>query len=89
MTAPCSTRYRLYSRKYPCSPVTASQKGRHFLKFILEKQLIFRYLVPGWRLGWLIVHDVPNKNHPVLNEIRDGLRNLSQKIVGPCAVCRY
>jgi tyrosine aminotransferase len=41
-----------------------------------------RFLVPGWRLGWLIVYD------PVraLGHVRDGLRNLAQKIVGPCAV---
>jgi tyrosine aminotransferase len=41
-----------------------------------------RFLVPGWRLGWLIIYD------PVraLGHVRDGLRNLAQKIVGPCAV---
>jgi tyrosine aminotransferase len=41
-----------------------------------------RYLVPGWRLGWLTVHD----KHGALVEVREGLRNLTQKIVGPCSL---
>jgi tyrosine aminotransferase len=41
-----------------------------------------RYLIPGWRLGWLIVHD----RHSVFAEVRNGLRQLAQKIVGPSAV---
>ncbi|PIO52370.1 hypothetical protein TELCIR_26324, partial [Teladorsagia circumcincta] len=41
-----------------------------------------RWMVPGWRLGWLIIHD----RHRVLNEVRKGLVALSQKIVGPCAL---
>ncbi len=40
------------------------------------------YLLPGWRLGWLTIHD----SHGVLAEVRAGLRNLAQKIVGPCTV---
>ncbi len=43
---------------------------------------ICRYLVPGWRLGWITVHD----RHGALVNVRHGLRNLAQKIVGPCAV---
>nr|CAD2203444.1 unnamed protein product [Meloidogyne enterolobii] len=42
-----------------------------------------RYLVPGWRLGWLIVHD---RCGGVLSEIKKGIVALSQKIVGPCAL---
>jgi tyrosine aminotransferase len=41
-----------------------------------------RYLVPGWRLGWITLHD----RHGALVNIRHGLRNLAQKIVGPCAL---
>lgn len=41
-----------------------------------------RYLVPGWRLGWLIIHD----RFGVLSEIKKGIVALSQKIVGPCAL---
>lgn len=41
-----------------------------------------RYLVPGWRLGWLIVHD----RYGVLSEVKKGIVALSQKIVGPCAL---
>lgn len=39
-------------------------------------------MVPGWRLGWLIVHD----RFHVLSDVRKGLVALSQKIVGPCAL---
>ncbi|KAK7483042.1 hypothetical protein BaRGS_00025705 [Batillaria attramentaria] len=38
-----------------------------------------RFLVPGWRLGWIIVYD----QNGVLSEIRDGLASLSQRILGP------
>lgn len=41
-----------------------------------------RYLVPGWRLGWVIVHD----HYGVLSEVKKGIIALSQKIVGPCAL---
>lgn len=37
-----------------------------------------RFLVPGWRLGWIVVHD------PIgaFDEIRTGLNALSQRIIG-------
>uniref|UniRef100_A0A914HW76 Tyrosine aminotransferase n=1 Tax=Globodera rostochiensis TaxID=31243 RepID=A0A914HW76_GLORO len=41
-----------------------------------------RYLVPGWRLGWLIVHN----RFGVLSDVKAGIVSLSQKIVGPCAL---
>jgi len=41
-----------------------------------------RYLVPGWRLGWLIVHDVDD----AFCKVRTAVRQLAQKIVGPCAL---
>lgn len=41
-----------------------------------------RYLVPGWRLGWLIVHD----RYGALSDVKKGIVALSQKIVGPCAL---
>jgi len=41
-----------------------------------------RYLVPGWRLGWLIVHDVDG----AFAKVRTAIRQLAQKIVGPCAL---
>lgn len=41
-----------------------------------------RWMVPGWRLGWLIIHD----RFQVLSEVRKGLVALSQKIVGPCSL---
>jgi tyrosine aminotransferase len=41
-----------------------------------------RYLVPGWRLGWAIVHD----RYSALADVKKGMVALSQKIVGPCAL---
>jgi len=38
-----------------------------------------RYLVPGWRLGWAIIHN----RYGVLDEVKQGMVALSQKIVGP------
>lgn len=39
-----------------------------------------RFLVPGWRMGWLIVHD----RHEILGkEIRKGLNNMATRILGP------
>ncbi|KAJ3272533.1 hypothetical protein HDV01_005484 [Terramyces sp. JEL0728] len=37
-----------------------------------------KYLVPGWRVGWICIHDPTD----VLSEIRDGIMNLSQLIIG-------
>ncbi|XP_013133980.1 PREDICTED: tyrosine aminotransferase [Papilio polytes] len=39
-----------------------------------------RFLVPGWRLGWIIIHD----RHNILGkEVRNGLANLATRILGP------
>lgn len=53
-------------------------KGREYG----TKDQLCRWLVPGWRLGWVIVHDRFN----VLGEVKKGMIALSQKIVGPCAL---
>ncbi|XP_052866304.1 tyrosine aminotransferase [Anopheles cruzii] len=37
-----------------------------------------RFLVPGWRMGWIIIHDRNN----VFTEVRKGLVNLSVRILG-------
>jgi len=37
-----------------------------------------RFLVPGWRLGWIIIHDRNN----AFDGIRKGLANLSTRILG-------
>lgn len=39
-----------------------------------------RFLVPGWRMGWLIIHD---RQNILGKEIRKGLCNLASKILGP------
>lgn len=38
-----------------------------------------RYLIPGWRMGWITVHD---RNGIFGKEIRNGLQSLSQRIIG-------
>ncbi|KDR15584.1 tyrosine aminotransferase isoform X2 [Zootermopsis nevadensis] len=39
-----------------------------------------RFLVPGWRMGWIIIHD----RHGIFEEsgVRVGLQRLSQRIIG-------
>ncbi|KAJ3021762.1 hypothetical protein HKX48_007837 [Thoreauomyces humboldtii] len=38
-----------------------------------------KYLVPGWRLGWILIHD----RNGAFAEVRKGLVNLTQLILGP------
>lgn len=39
-----------------------------------------RFLVPGWRLGWVIIHD----RHNIFGkEVRNGLLSMSTRILGP------
>jgi len=38
-----------------------------------------RFLVPGWRLGWIVVYD---RNNVFAEEIRKGLLCMSQRIIG-------
>lgn len=38
-----------------------------------------RYLVPGWRMGWILIHD---RNDIFEASIRKGLLSLSQRIIG-------
>jgi len=38
-----------------------------------------RYIVPGWRMGWILIYDINN----VFQHIRTGLLNLSTLILGP------
>ncbi|KAG0009515.1 hypothetical protein BGZ81_003352 [Podila clonocystis] len=37
-----------------------------------------KYLVPGWRVGWIFIHDRNN----IFAEVREGLNSLSQLILG-------
>jgi len=38
-----------------------------------------RYLVPGWRLGWIVIND----RNGAFADVRGGLIKLSQRLVGP------
>ncbi|KAG0292216.1 hypothetical protein BGZ97_005658 [Linnemannia gamsii] len=38
-----------------------------------------KYLVPGWRVGWIFIHD---RNNIFNAEVREGLNSLSQLILG-------
>ncbi|KAM6946109.1 tyrosine aminotransferase [Aplochiton taeniatus] len=42
-----------------------------------------RWLVPGWRLGWILIHD---RRGIFGVEIRQGLVKLSQRILGACTI---
>ncbi|XP_053305188.1 tyrosine aminotransferase [Spea bombifrons] len=42
-----------------------------------------RWLVPGWRMGWILIHD---RKNIFGKEIREGLVRLSQRILGPCTI---
>ncbi|KAG5273903.1 hypothetical protein AALO_G00156920 [Alosa alosa] len=42
-----------------------------------------RWLVPGWRMGWILIHD---RGNVFGTEIREGLIKLSQRILGACTV---
>lgn len=39
-----------------------------------------RFLVPGWRLGWIVIND---RQNIFQEEVRKGLVSLSQRILGP------
>ncbi|XP_048769647.2 tyrosine aminotransferase-like [Ostrea edulis] len=41
-----------------------------------------RFLVPGWRLGWIVIHDC----NDALKEVRQGLIRLSQRLLGPNSI---
>jgi tyrosine aminotransferase len=42
-----------------------------------------RFLVPGWRFGWIAIHEAEND---VLSEIRKGLFDLATLIIGSCTL---
>ncbi|XP_032794193.1 tyrosine aminotransferase isoform X1 [Daphnia magna] len=42
-----------------------------------------RYLIPGWRMGWIVVHD---RNEALSSEVRKGLQSLSQRIIGSSTI---
>jgi tyrosine aminotransferase len=44
-----------------------------------------RFLVPGIRLGWIIIHD----RNDALVEVKQGLRNVSARILGPNSTVQY
>mmetsp|Transcript_21780 Transcript_21780/g.29972 ORF Transcript_21780/g.29972 Transcript_21780/m.29972 type:complete len:411 (-) Transcript_21780:29-1261(-) len=41
-----------------------------------------RFLVPGWRLGWITIHD----RHSRFAEVKQGLKNLTTLILGACTL---
>jgi tyrosine aminotransferase len=41
-----------------------------------------QYLVPGWRLGWIILHNRYN----ALSEVKSGIISLAQQIMGPSSL---
>jgi len=44
-----------------------------------------RFLVPGWRLGWIQIHD---RNDVLKHEVVPGLKDMSTRILGPNSVAQ-
>jgi len=44
-----------------------------------------RFLLPGWRLGWVIVHD---RGNVLTTSLRRSLAILTQRILGPCSLAQ-
>ena len=42
-----------------------------------------RYMVPGWRLGWVSIYD---RNNLFKDEVIPGLSRLAMKLLGPCTL---
>ena len=42
-----------------------------------------RYMVPGWRLGWVLIYD---RNNLFKDEVIPGLSRLAMKLLGPCTL---
>eukprot|EP00494_Astrolonche_serrata_P001546 UN01552 len=51
---------------------------------LLLSGLAKQYLAPGWRVGWIVMHDPENK----LKEVRGGLTSLTQVILGANSLCQ-
>jgi len=41
------------------------------------------YCCPGWRLGWIVIHD---RHNAFQKYIRPGLLSISSRIMGPCSI---
>ena len=63
---------------------TSFRKASHSVPVLVVGGLAKRWLVPGWRVGWIIIHDRLNQ----FKFVRNGLRNLSQRILGPNSLCQ-
>ena len=61
---------------YPMASLTST------VPIIATGGIAKQYLVPGWRVGWILIHD----RNDLLSEVRSGLFSLTQLIVGSCAL---
>lgn len=64
---------------YPLASLTDS------VPILKVSGLAKRFLVPGWRVGWIFVHD----RNEVLSEIRRSLFSLSNMILGANSLIQY
>lgn len=64
---------------FPGHPFTSMTAIGAPLPILVCGGLAKRFLVPGWRLGWIYVHDPVGAFDP---EIRKGLQALSQRTIG-------
>jgi tyrosine aminotransferase len=56
----------------------AAQLGRE-VPVIAASGLGKQYLVPGWRVGWIVFHD---NRHGSLRQVKEGARRLAQVVLG-------
>ena len=40
-----------------------------------------QYLVPGWRVGWIVIHDPPHVS--ALKKVKQGIQQLTTVVLGP------
>ncbi|CAG8719910.1 18003_t:CDS:2 [Dentiscutata erythropus] len=64
---------------YPIASLTKS------VPILKVSGLAKRYLVPGWRVGWVIIYD----QNGILDEIRNALLSLSNIILGANSLVQY
>ncbi|XP_050510437.1 tyrosine aminotransferase-like [Diabrotica virgifera virgifera] len=63
---------------FPGEQFTSTASLNSGVPILICGGLAKRFLIPGWRLGWIIVHD----EFGVLDDIRKALNSLSQRIIG-------
>eukprot|EP00761_Pharyngomonas_kirbyi_P007813 gb/GECH01007824.1/.p1 GENE.gb/GECH01007824.1/~~gb/GECH01007824.1/.p1 ORF type:complete len:417 (+),score=66.46 gb/GECH01007824.1/:1-1251(+) len=70
---------------FPGSTFTSLASLSHTVPILSVGGLAKQYLVPGWRVGWILVHD---RQEIFARSVRDGLNRLSTLILAPNTVAQ-